>query len=164
MSDQGLGYRERTWDEFLSYDARLECQGTSFGGGACAGHPWLAGNYRYAQAGSDGVILVVCPRHWQLAQAQHRTRAPRGWWDGTTWRMLASGEEPPIEDWVEPSRSVPRTIAVIGCGIAALLIVAAVALWVIDKPRHYFTDRFCADGIEAVYTVFNKSYLNAPAR
>lgn len=55
-----------------------------------------------------------------------------------------------------------RILAIVGCGIAALLIVAAVALWVIDAPKAYFNNRFCAEGIEAVYTIWDKRYLNSP--
>ncbi len=56
-----------------------------------------------------------------------------------------------------------RTIAITGCRVAAMLIVAAVALWIINAPRTYFNDRFCAEGSRRSTQLWNRSYLRAPA-
>ncbi len=92
--DETPDHRSRIFDEFVASDPSLACQAISFGGGTCARRPWLAGDFRWSHAGTDGVVLVSCPRHWQQAEANHHTRGLLGWWDGERWRILARGELP----------------------------------------------------------------------
>lgn len=55
-----------------------------------------------------------------------------------------------------------RSLAIAGCGIALILVVAAVALWVIDPPMPMDTHRFCAQPIDAITTLWDRSRLGGP--
>lgn len=59
-------------------------------------------------------------------------------------------------------RSNPRTIAVAGCRVAALVVLAAAILWIVNPRMPYERDRFCATPIDAVTTLWDKTYLGAP--
>jgi hypothetical protein len=59
-------------------------------------------------------------------------------------------------------RPGPRAIAIAGCRVAVLLILAAAVLWIVNPPMPYERLRFCQTPRDAITTLWDKTGLGEP--
>jgi hypothetical protein len=50
----------------------------------------------------------------------------------------------------------------VGCWVAILLVLAAAILWIVKPPMQPDLLGFCRQPIDAIYTIWDKSWLRAP--